>query len=127
MSDQSYHGYGATDMYAVDEHFGTLEDFKALAAALHKRGMKLVLDTVPNHVGPAHVWVEDSPEPDWFHGTKGNHREAQGDFQTADGSACSVAYAAGCDGGMVCECAAGFEPGECGGGAVSDAECGVVD
>ena len=79
--DQSYHGYGATDMYAVDEHFGTLEDFKALAAALHKRGMKLVLDTVPNHVGPAHVWVEDSPEPDWFHGTKGNHREAQGDFK----------------------------------------------
>ncbi len=79
--DQSYHGYGATDMYAVDEHFGTLEDFKALAAALHKRGMKLVLDTVPNHVGPAHVWVEDSPEPDWFHGTKGNHRAAQGDFK----------------------------------------------
>jgi glycosidase len=79
--DQSYHGYGATDMYAVDEHFGTLEDFKALAAALHKRGMKLVLDTVPNHVGPAHVWVEDSPEPDWFHGTKGDHRAAQGDFK----------------------------------------------
>lgn len=79
--DQSYHGYGATDMYAVDEHFGTLEDFKALAAALHRRGMKLVLDTVPNHVGPAHVWVEDSPEPDWFHGTKGNHRAAQGDFK----------------------------------------------
>ncbi len=79
--DQSYHGYGATDMYAVDEHFGSLEDFKALADALHKRGMKLVLDTVPNHVGPAHVWVEDSPEPDWFHGTKGNHREAQGDFK----------------------------------------------
>jgi neopullulanase len=48
---QSYHGYGATDMYAVDEHFGSLADFKALAAALHARGMKLVLDTVPNHVG----------------------------------------------------------------------------
>jgi glycosidase len=79
--DQSYHGYGATDMYAVDEHFGTLEDFKALADALHKRGMKLVLDTVPNHVGPAHVWVEDSPEPDWFHGTKADHRKAQGDFK----------------------------------------------
>jgi len=79
--EQSYHGYGATDMYAVDEHFGTLEDFKALADALHKRGMKLVLDTVPNHVGPEHVWVEDSPEPDWFHGTKADHRTAQGDFK----------------------------------------------
>jgi len=76
----SYHGYGATDMYAVDEHYGTLEDYRALAAALHHRGMKLVLDTVPNHVGPAHPWVDDSPEPDWFHGTKANHHIAQGDF-----------------------------------------------
>ncbi len=78
---QSYHGYGATDMYAVDEHFGSLEDLKALASALHKRGMKLVLDTVPNHVGPAHVWVDDSPEPNWFHGTKAEHRVAQGEFK----------------------------------------------
>ena len=77
---QSYHGYGATDMYAVDEHFGSLADFKALAAALHARGMKLVLDTVPNHVGATHPWVEDEPAPDWFHGTKTKHTEAQGDF-----------------------------------------------
>jgi neopullulanase len=35
---QSYHGYGATDMYAVDEHFGNLADFKALAAALLREG-----------------------------------------------------------------------------------------
>jgi glycosidase len=79
--EESYHGYGATDMYAVDEHYGSLEDLKALAAALHRRGMKLVLDTVPNHVGPAHVWVDDSPEPGWFHGTKAQHRTAQGDFK----------------------------------------------
>ncbi len=79
--DESYHGYGATDMYAVDEHYGSLADLKMLADALHKRGMKLVLDTVPNHVGPAHVWVNDPPEPDWFHGTKEHHRVAQGDFQ----------------------------------------------
>ena len=79
--DDSYHGYGATDMYAVDEHYGSLGDLKALANALHQRGMKLVLDTVLNHVGPAHVWVDDSPEPDWFHGTKAQHRVAQGDFK----------------------------------------------
>jgi len=79
--DESYHGYGATDMYAVDEHYGSLDDLKALANALHQRGMKLVLDTVPNHVGPAHVWVDDSPDPDWFHGTKAQHRTAQGDFK----------------------------------------------
>jgi glycosidase len=78
---QSYHGYGATDMYAVDEHYGSLEDLKTLSAELHRRGMKLVLDTVPNHVGPAIVWVNDPPEPDWFHGTKANHHVAQGDFK----------------------------------------------
>lgn len=76
----SYHGYGATDMYAVDEHFGTLADYRALAAALHARGMKFVLDTVPNHIGATHPWVTDEPEPDWFHGTATNHRPAQGNF-----------------------------------------------
>lgn len=78
---QSYDGYGATDMYSVDEHFGSLNDLKTLSAELHKRGMKLVLDTVPNHVGPSHVWVNDSPEPSWFHGTKADHRLAQDDFK----------------------------------------------
>ena len=73
----SYHGYGATDLYAVDEHFGSLDDLKALSSALHQRGMKLVLDMVPNHIGPAHPWVRDEPEPDWFHGTEAHHDTAQ--------------------------------------------------
>jgi glycosidase len=77
---ESYHGYGATDMYSVDEHFGNLDDLKTLAASLHQRGMKLVLDMVPNHVGARHPWVDDSPEPDWFHGTRANHTTAQGSF-----------------------------------------------
>jgi glycosidase len=77
----SYHGYGATDMYAVDEHFGSMQDLQALAAGLHRRRMKLVLDTVPNHVGPAHPWVQDEPQPDWFHGTVAHHRAATGVFQ----------------------------------------------
>jgi glycosidase len=79
---ESYHGYGATDLYAVDDHFGSLNDLKTLSDKLHRRGMKLVLDIVPNHVGPAHPWVEDSPQPDWFHGTRANHSEAVGTFQT---------------------------------------------
>ncbi len=76
----SYHGYGATDMYKVDPHYGTLADLRALGSALHARHMKLVLDMVPNHVGPANPWVNDEPEPDWFHGTKAHHTKAQGDF-----------------------------------------------
>jgi glycosidase len=77
---ESYHGYGATDLYAVDEHYGSLEDLKALSAALHASGMKLVLDTVPNHVGPAHPWVTDEPAPDWFHGDLQHHLVAESKF-----------------------------------------------
>jgi len=76
----SYHGYGATDLYKVDEHYGSLDDLKALAASLHARGMKLVLDTVPNHVGPGNPWVEDEPTPDWFHGTAAHHLAAETNF-----------------------------------------------
>lgn len=77
---QSYHGYGATDMYKVDPHYGSLADLQKLAAAAHARGMKLILDTVPNHVGPKHPWVSDEPERDWFHGTLAEHHAAAGDF-----------------------------------------------
>jgi glycosidase len=76
----SYHGYGATDMYGVDPHYGTLGDLQSLAAALHRRHMKLVLDTVPNHAGPQHPWVDDEPDPGWLHGTKLDHHKAIGDF-----------------------------------------------
>jgi glycosidase len=81
-SPQAYHGYSATDMYAIDPHFGTIADYQHLAAALHQRGMKIVLDTVPNHVGPSHPWVTDEPTPDWFHGTLAHHSAAKGDFRS---------------------------------------------
>ncbi len=78
----AYHGYGATDMYAVDEHYGTLADLHALVDGLHARGMKFVLDTVPNHIGPEHPWVHDPPTPQWFHGTAEHHSRAEGNFAT---------------------------------------------
>ena len=81
-SPQAYHGYSATDMYAVDPHFGTLADYRRLATALHQHRMKIVLDTVPNHVGPNHPWVMDEPMPDWFHGTLAHHSAAKGDFRS---------------------------------------------
>jgi glycosidase len=79
---QSYHGYAATDLYAVDPHFGKLEDYQHLSDAIHARGMKLVIDLVPNHIGVQHPWVLDSPAPDWLHGTLQAHRDVQGDFLT---------------------------------------------
>ncbi len=77
---EAYHGYHCTDYYSVDEHYGSLADLQSLARSLHARGMKLVLDTVPNHVGPFHPWVNDEPAPDWFHGTLAHHVPTQYDF-----------------------------------------------
>jgi glycosidase len=69
----AYHGYAATDLYAVDAHFGTLADYRNLSSELHARGMKLVIDLVPNHVGVEHPWVNDPPALDWFHGSLAHH------------------------------------------------------
>lgn len=77
---ESYHGYAATDLYAVDTHFGTLDDYRQLASSLHARGMKLVADLVPNHVGVQHPWMADPPAPDWFHGTRTQHLAVDHDF-----------------------------------------------
>jgi glycosidase len=68
-----YHGYGAVDFYAVDEHLGSVADLRRLADDAHALGIKLVLDMVANHTGPYHPWVADPPTPTWFHGTAERH------------------------------------------------------
>lgn len=68
-----YHGYGAVDFYAVEEHFGDLNKFRELVAAAHKIGIKIIQDQVANHCGPYHPWVNDPPSPTWFNGTAENH------------------------------------------------------
>jgi len=68
-----YHGYGAVDFYAVDEHLGTLAEVKQLVDDAHRSGIKIILDMVANHTGPYHPWVNDSPTPTWFHGTAKKH------------------------------------------------------
>jgi len=72
-SADAYHGYGAIDMYAVDEHYGTMKDVQDLVAEAHKLGLKIVFDWVANHVGPHHPWVADPPTPTWFHGSLQKH------------------------------------------------------
>lgn len=47
----SYHGYWAQDIYSINPHYGTSDNLKALSAALHKRGMYLMVDVVTNHMG----------------------------------------------------------------------------
>jgi glycosidase len=68
-----FHGYGAVDFYGVEEHFGTLQKLRELVEEAHKQGIKIIQDEVANHTGPYHPWVEDSPTPTWYNGTKANH------------------------------------------------------
>jgi glycosidase len=63
-----YHGYWARDFKAVDAHYGTLADYKALAGGLHARGMTLVQDIVVNHTGNFYAhdgWQADDPADGW--------------------------------------------------------------
>lgn len=78
--DRAYHGYSATDLYKTDPHFGSMDGLRRLSDALHRHSMKLVLDTVPNHVGALHPWASDPPMPDWFHDTRADHRIAADRF-----------------------------------------------
>jgi len=55
--------YAVSDYTAVnEEEHGTLEEFKAMVAAIHRADMKIILDYVPNHTGWDHEWITTHPE-----------------------------------------------------------------
>lgn len=54
--------YAAKDYRAVNPAYGSLEDFRALVEAVHARGLKLILDWVPDHTAPDHPWVREHPD-----------------------------------------------------------------
>ncbi len=64
---ESYHGYAITDHYRIDPRLGTNEDYLRLVLACHRRGMKVVMDVIHNHVGDQHWFIRDLPDPDWIH------------------------------------------------------------
>ncbi len=56
MPSPSYHKYDVTDYYQIDPAYGTLEDFKALAAACEERDIALIIDLPINHTSHLHPW-----------------------------------------------------------------------
>jgi glycosidase len=69
----AYHGYHAIDYYGVEEHFGDLAEVRRLVDAAHAQGIKVILDMVANHTSAYHPWVDDSPTPTWYNGTRRSH------------------------------------------------------
>lgn len=63
----SYHGYAITDFYKVDPRFGDNQAYKDMVEAAHKRGMKVIMDLVFNHIGDNHWWMKDMPSKSWVH------------------------------------------------------------
>jgi glycosidase len=66
MTQVSYHGYSTTDFYKVDPRYGTNEEYRQLAQAVHEKGMKLMMDMIFNHIGSEHWWMNDMPSADWL-------------------------------------------------------------
>lgn len=65
-------GYDISDYTGIHPMFGTMDDFDQLVSEIHNRGMKLILDLVPNHTSDQHPWFleskssRDNPKRDWY-------------------------------------------------------------
>lgn len=58
----TYHKYDVKDYYAIEDIYGTLEDFKKLMTEAHSRGIKVIIDLVVNHTSSDHPWFKEACE-----------------------------------------------------------------
>ena len=60
VSPQADAGYDVADYRDIDPLFGTLADFDALLTAAHGRGLRVIVDLVPNHTSSSHAWFQEA-------------------------------------------------------------------
>lgn len=53
-------GYDVSDYYSVDPLFGTMADFDTLIAEAKSRGLRVIMDWIPNHTSDTHQWFIES-------------------------------------------------------------------
>ena len=58
----TYHKYDVTDYMAIDPAYGTMEDFEALIAECHGRGIRIITDLVLNHTSSQHPWFLEAAD-----------------------------------------------------------------
>jgi alpha-glucosidase len=72
VSPNADFGYDVADYCDIDPSFGTLADLDALVAQAAKRGIRILMDLVPNHTSTEHPWFlesrssRDNPKRDWY-------------------------------------------------------------
>ena len=54
--------YAVSDYTALNPEFGTMDDWKQVVKEIHAKGMKVIIDWVPNHTGADHRWLKERPE-----------------------------------------------------------------
>lgn len=57
------HGYDVLDDYRVNVNFGDLQEFQSLLRDAHSKGIRIILDVIPNHVSDEHPWFIASKDP----------------------------------------------------------------
>ena len=62
----SYHGYACSDYYHIDPRHGSNELYKQMVEKAHEKGIKIIMDMVPNHCGACHWWMKDLPYHNWI-------------------------------------------------------------
>ena len=62
INETNDYGYSVIDYFELRDKFGSKEDFKAMVEAAHERGLRVLMDFVPNHTSNMHPYFQDTVE-----------------------------------------------------------------